>query len=159
MKYAVNASVSRRKNKAEKALIVSSVKTYLGHLESAAGIAGIIKTVLSIASQLIPKHLHFKTLNPAISLEGLNAAIPLEGMTWPKTSTPKRAGVSSFGFSGINAHVILEEAPQDYVSQRQGLPAIQFNRQAVLASTQKANLTLFRQSHIASALGCPRLFK
>jgi acyl transferase domain-containing protein/NADPH-dependent curcumin reductase CurA/acyl carrier protein len=100
-----------RTNKDDKTLIVSSVKTYLGHLESAAGVAGIIKTVLSMNHDWIPKHLHLNHLNPAISLEELHGMIPVEGIQWPKTGKPKRAGVSSFGFSGINAHVVIEEAP------------------------------------------------
>jgi len=99
-----------RKNKAEKTLVISSTKPYLGHLESAAGIAGIIRTILSMKHHWIPEHLHFKTLNPAISLIEMGASIPVCGAAWPDTGLPKRASVSSFGFSGINAHVILEEA-------------------------------------------------
>ncbi|MFI4954315.1 MAG: SDR family NAD(P)-dependent oxidoreductase, partial [Gammaproteobacteria bacterium] len=119
-----------RANQQEKALVISSVKTYMGHLESAAGMAGIIRTVLSMRHGWIPKHLHLKHLNPAISLEPLNALIPVEGAHWPQTGQPKRAGVSSFGFSGINAHVILEEAPlQDPRTLREALPKTVFNRQ------------------------------
>jgi len=92
-------------------LVVGSVKTNLGHLEAAAGIAGIIKTVLALKHQYIPPHLHFQNLNP--QLNGWPVTIPVTGLTWERSTDdkPRRAGVSSFGFSGTNIHVILEEAP------------------------------------------------
>jgi acyl transferase domain-containing protein/thioesterase domain-containing protein/acyl carrier protein len=101
-------------NKREQPLIISSVKTYVGHLESAAGIAGIIKTVLSLQNEKIPKHLHLNKVNPKITdLAEIPAVIPTEKITWKKQDNHiRRAGISSFGFSGINAHVILEEAPK-----------------------------------------------
>lgn len=90
--------------------MIGSVKTNIGHLEAAAGIAGIIKAVLALHHAHIPPHLHFETLHP--KLAGLQAIIPTGGMRWePNGSEQRRAGVSSFGFSGTNAHVILEEAP------------------------------------------------
>jgi acyl transferase domain-containing protein/7-keto-8-aminopelargonate synthetase-like enzyme len=90
-------------------LVVGSAKTNIGHLEAAAGIAGVIKTVLALQHGYIPPHLHFNELNP--QLAGWQAVIPSQGMAWAKNDMPRRAGVSSFGFSGTNAHVILEEAP------------------------------------------------
>ena len=93
-------------------LIIGTVKTNIGHLESAAGIAGVIKTVLAMHHRYIPKHLHFKKLNPHINLDAIPAQIPIKGMVWQtKDQQPLRAGVSSFGFSGTNAHIILEGAP------------------------------------------------
>lgn len=92
---------------------VSSVKTNLGHLEAAAGIAGLMKVVLSLWHERIPRHLHFQTLNPHISLRGTPFVIPTQEMPWTATGTPRRAGVSSFGLSGTNAHVITEEAPRE----------------------------------------------
>jgi 8-amino-7-oxononanoate synthase len=93
-------------------LIISTVKTYIGHLEGAAGIAGLIKTVLSLQNEYIPAHRNFKTINPLIKLESIPAIIPTQGLKWHKNAErPRRAGVSSFGFSGTNAHVIIEEAP------------------------------------------------
>jgi polyketide synthase 12 len=91
---------------------LGSVKTNLGHLEGAAGVAGLIKVVLSMEHQTIPPHLHFKKLNPLISLEGTCLAIGSEAVPWPREALPRCAGVSSFGFGGTNAHVVLEEAPR-----------------------------------------------
>jgi acyl transferase domain-containing protein/acyl-CoA synthetase (AMP-forming)/AMP-acid ligase II/acyl carrier protein len=90
-------------------LILGSVKTNIGHLESAAGIAGLIKVVLSLQHGEIPPHLHFQELNPQISLEDLPGVIPSSLMSWPAVDDRRIAGVSSFGISGTNAHVILEE--------------------------------------------------
>ena len=111
-------------------LIVGTVKTNIGHLESAAGIAGLIKTVLAMQHHYIPKHLHFTTLNPHINLEVIPAQIPVAGLEWPShESEPRRAGVSSFGFSGTNAHVILEEAPQDYTPSVQPIAPTEFKKE------------------------------
>ncbi|WP_394834890.1 SDR family NAD(P)-dependent oxidoreductase [Pendulispora rubella] len=91
---------------------LGSVKTNLGHLEAAAGMAGLIKAVLSLEHELVPRHLHFETLNPRMSLEGTPFVIPTEARPWKKTGElPRVAGISSFGLSGMNAHVLVEEAP------------------------------------------------
>ncbi|MFH1539621.1 MAG: aminotransferase class III-fold pyridoxal phosphate-dependent enzyme, partial [bacterium] len=92
---------------------IGSVKTNVGHLESAAGIAGLIKTVLSLRHKEIPANLHFRELNPQIHIEGTPLSIPARGTEWPAGEGPRLAGVSSFGFGGTNAHVILEEAPAE----------------------------------------------
>lgn len=90
---------------------VGSLKANVGHLEGAAGIAGLIKATLAVQRGAIPPQVHFQRLNPHISLEGTPLAIATEGRAWPAGSGPRRAGVSSFGWSGTNAHVVLEEAP------------------------------------------------
>ena len=92
-------------------LMIGSVKTNIGHLESAAGVAGFIKVVLALQNEEIPSHLHFKTPSPHIEWASLPVAVATERRAWPRGARPRRAGVSSFGFSGTNAHVILEEAP------------------------------------------------
>ena len=92
-------------------LVLGSVKTNLGHLESAAGIAGFIKTVLSVQHGYIPRHLHFKRLTPNAVEEASRFRIAAEGMSWPAVRRARRAGVSSFGVSGTNAHVVVEQAP------------------------------------------------
>ncbi|HTN88850.1 MAG TPA: type I polyketide synthase, partial [Sorangium sp.] len=90
---------------------LGSVKTNMGHLEAAAGVAGLIKAVLALRHEAIPKHLHFKALNPRISLEETPFVIPTELVPWPSSAGRRYAAVSSFGISGTNAHVIVEEAP------------------------------------------------
>jgi phthiocerol/phenolphthiocerol synthesis type-I polyketide synthase A len=92
-------------------LVLGSVKTNLGHLESAAGIAGFIKTVLTVQHGYIPRHLHFTELTPN-AVEGASKfTIAADGMHWPAVGRARRAGVSSFGVSGTNAHVVIEQAP------------------------------------------------
>ncbi|WP_424102172.1 type I polyketide synthase [Moorena producens] len=90
---------------------IGSVKTNIGHLEAAAGIAGLIKLVLSLEQGEIPPHLHLKNLNPYIELQNTPIEIPRELQPWSSVEQPLRAGISAFGFGGTNAHVILEEAP------------------------------------------------
>ncbi len=90
---------------------VGSVKTNIGHLEAAAGIAGLIKVVLSLMHDELPAHLHFRELNPYIALDGSQLEILTERRGWPRGAAPRLAGVSSFGFGGTNAHVVLSEAP------------------------------------------------
>ncbi len=92
-------------------LVVGSVKTNIGHLESAAGVAGLIKVVLALENEQIPRNLHFKTLNPHVDWGGMPAEIAVEPRAWPRGERRRLAGVSSFGFSGTNAHLIVEEAP------------------------------------------------
>ena len=92
-------------------LVIGSVKTNFGHLESAAGVAGFIKAVLALQNEEIPSHLHFKTPSPHIEWTRLPIVVATERRAWPRGTRPRRAGVSSFGFSGTNAHAILEEAP------------------------------------------------
>lgn len=92
---------------AEKPLRIGSVKTNIGHLESASGVAGVIKTILSLQHRTIPPHLHFNRLSPHIQTGDTAVDIPTSAVPWESRRT---AGVSSFGFSGTNAHVILEAA-------------------------------------------------
>ncbi len=93
-------------------LLLGSVKTNIGHLEAAAGMAGLIKVVLALGHREIPPHLHFRSLNPHISFGDLAVEIPTMTVPWPPHDGSAIAGVSSFGFSGTNAHLVLEEAPQ-----------------------------------------------
>ncbi|KJX74689.1 type I polyketide synthase [Mycobacterium lepromatosis] len=92
-------------------LVIGSVKTNLGHLEAAAGIAGFIKAVLTVQRGFIPRHLNFRQLTTYASEAASRLNIASEGLEWPTTGRPRRAGVSSFGVSGTNAHVVLEQAP------------------------------------------------
>jgi amino acid adenylation domain-containing protein len=89
---------------------LGSVKTNLGHTDAAAGIAGLLKTVLALKHGEIPPSLHFDTPNPAIDFAGSPFHVASRLEEW-KSDGPRRAGVSSFGIGGTNAHVVLEEAP------------------------------------------------
>jgi phthiocerol/phenolphthiocerol synthesis type-I polyketide synthase E len=91
---------------------IGSVKSNIGHLDVAAGIAGLIKTVLVLKHGVIPPSLHVGETNPAMRIETSPFRISTAATAWPAADTPRRAGVSSFGIGGTNAHVVLEEAPQ-----------------------------------------------
>jgi malonyl CoA-acyl carrier protein transacylase len=91
---------------------IGSIKTNIGHLEAAAGIAGLIKVVLSLEHKEIPPHLHLKQLNPYIKITNTPIQIPTKLQPWQAVKEKRLAGVSSFGFGGTNAHIILEEAPE-----------------------------------------------
>jgi amino acid adenylation domain-containing protein len=92
---------------------IGSVKTNIGHLGIAAGIAGFIKTVLVLKHRLIPPGLHFETPNPKIDFENSPFYVNRELTEWKSNGHPLRAGVSSFGVGGTNAHVVLQEWPED----------------------------------------------
>ena len=97
---------------ADQPLLIGSAKTNIGHLEAAAGVAGVLKVVLALEHQELPKHLNFRTPSPHIPWDKIPVKVVDEGCAWQRSDRPRIAGVSSFGFSGTNAHVILEEAPQ-----------------------------------------------
>src|SRR5581483_4984800 len=89
-------------------LLIGTAKTNLGHLEAAAGIAGLIKTVLAVYRGSIPPNLHFRTPNPHIPFDQLRLKVVDKQQNWPETDQPRRAGISSFGFGGTNAHAVIE---------------------------------------------------
>lgn len=95
----------------ERPLYVGSAKTNIGHLEGAAGIAGFIKTVLSVKYGEIPPNLNFDRPSPDFDWSNAPVAIPTRLLPWPHERLPRRAGVNAFGLSGTNAHVIVENAP------------------------------------------------
>jgi len=140
---ALSEVFSGRKNP----LMIGTVKTNIGHLESASGIAGVIKTVLSLNNEWIPKHLHFNKLNPHIDLSAIPATIPIKGFAYTKSQEKvRRVGVSSFGFSGTNAHLILEEAPQKEDNESKLLSTSDYL--FVLSAKSKASLTGLISSYI-----------
>jgi amino acid adenylation domain-containing protein len=91
-------------------LRIGSVKTNIGHLEAAAGIAGLIKTVLATRNGILPASLHFHKPNPSIPFGELGLDVQRHTTPWPRQGSSRVAGVSGFGFGGTNAHVVLEEA-------------------------------------------------
>jgi phthiocerol/phenolphthiocerol synthesis type-I polyketide synthase E len=90
---------------------LGSVKTNVGHLNTAAGVTGLIKTVLALKNKALPPTLHFQKPNPKIDFAASPFYVNGELTSWIRNGTPRRAGVSSFGIGGTNTHVIVEEAP------------------------------------------------
>ncbi|NJQ97754.1 MAG: polyketide synthase, partial [Hydrococcus sp. CSU_1_8] len=103
-------------------LWLSSVKTNIGHLEAAAGIAGLIKVVLCLQHEEIPPHLHLETLNPHIDFQEMPISIPIQHQSWTQGEKPRLAGVSSFGFGGTNAHIVLEGSRTEARRHREVTP-------------------------------------
>lgn len=95
----------------ESPLLVGSVKTNIGHLEAASGIAAVIKVALAVRHGEIPPHLHLRSPNPLIPWGEIALRVPTEPTPWPAGERPRIAGVSSFGLGGTNAHAVLAEAP------------------------------------------------
>ena len=104
-------AVLMQQRTADQPCVLGAVKTNVGHLESAAGIAGLIKTVLSLHKGEIAPNLNFKKLNPHIALEGTTFVLPTQVQPWPERER-RLAGVSAFGFGGTNVHIIVEAAPE-----------------------------------------------
>lgn len=92
---------------------LGALKSNIGHLEAAAGVAGVVKAVLALQNEKIPGNLHFRSLNPRIDLSGTSLEIAQSAKPWAPGMRTRYAGVSSFGISGTNAHVIIEEAPKN----------------------------------------------
>jgi myxalamid-type polyketide synthase MxaE and MxaD len=126
--------------------VLGALKTNLGHLEAAAGVAGLIKAVLALEHEEIPRNLHFRRLNPRISLEGTPFVIPTESVPWKRGVKPRLAGVSAFGLSGTNAHVILEEAPTVAVTER---PAEASSYLLPISAKSRGALAALAQSYAA----------
>ena len=102
----------------EETCYLGSLKTNIGHLEAAAGIAGLIKAVLCLQNEAIPANLHFQQLNPAIDLSDTKVVIPQQLQPW--STETKHAGVSSFGFGGTNAHAILGQGEMAIEQKEEG---------------------------------------
>jgi myxalamid-type polyketide synthase MxaE and MxaD len=128
-------------------ILLGSAKTNIGHLEAAAGLAGLIKVVLSMQHDAIPPHVHFRAINPHIALGETPFVIPTALTPWPAVER-RYAGVSSFGFGGTNAHVIVEEAPRlpegDATAARDESPS----RLLTLSAPTAAALDAVARTHI-----------
>ncbi|MDC0708728.1 beta-ketoacyl synthase N-terminal-like domain-containing protein [Stigmatella sp. ncwal1] len=107
------SGIFRGRETADKRVVVASAKTNIGHLESAAGIAGLIKLVLMVRDAEIFPHLHLQRTNPNIDLGTLPLQIPTERRPWRTRASRRVGGVSSFGFSGTNAHVLVESVSDE----------------------------------------------
>ena len=107
----------------DRPLLMGSVKTNIGHTESASGAAGLIKVVLSLQHEMLPQSLHFDQPSPHIPWDSLPVRVVDEAIPWQANGRPRRAGVSSFGFTGTNAHVLIEEAPARSGTPPRKMPA------------------------------------
>ncbi|KAF2728283.1 reducing type I polyketide synthase [Polyplosphaeria fusca] len=126
-------------------LYVGALKSNIGHLEGASGIAGVIKTILVLEKGIIPPNANFVNINPRIDPEGLCITLPNKAVPWPAYGL-RRASVNSFGFGGTNAHIILDDALH-YLKDRSLLG----NHQTVLTPTLSENY--FRESSPAVISG------
>lgn len=133
------AQMFRRRSPSDPECYVSSVKANVGHLETAAGMASLIKVLLMMQHEQIPPQLHFERLNPHIQLDGSRLAIPREVVPWAEGDGPRIAGISAFGFGGTNAHLLLQQATP---TQRASPPAPQnasFVPERVPSASQQAS--------------------
>ena len=122
----------------ENSVVLGGVKSNLGHLDAAAGVAGLIKAALSLSHKQIPPTVHFETFNPDLQMENSPFWVNTETIPFEGKEGPRRAGVTALGLGGTNAHVILEEAPPSEVKER-----IQ-KRSRVFALSAKSNDSLVR---------------
>ncbi|MCW8128217.1 type I polyketide synthase [Microbulbifer halophilus] len=119
-------------------LLIGSVKTNIGHLEAGAGIAGLLKVVLSLEKGVVPASLHFRKPNHRVPWEQTQLEVCAQTQPWPDRGRARRAGVTSFGFGGTNAHVIVEEAPN-----------VPENTQAVSVTAEQALLLVSAKTETA----------
>lgn len=135
--------------------VLGSVKTNIGHLGAAAGIAGLIKTVLALKHGQLPPSLHFEVPNPQIDFAYSPFSVNTSIRSWPGVATPRRAGISSFDDEGANVHVILEQAPPDmdidaesgYTSKRHSQLLMLSARSLSALETASTNLAIYLKQH------------
>ncbi|WP_378733236.1 amino acid adenylation domain-containing protein [Nocardia brasiliensis] len=116
------AEVFGGSHSAEEPLWVGSAKSNLGHTQAAAGLAGVMKAVLAMQHDMLPRTLHVTEPTPAVDWESAQMALVQQEQPWLPKDRPRRAGVSSFGIGGTNAHVIVEEPPKRVVEERPSAP-------------------------------------
>jgi acyl transferase domain-containing protein/acyl carrier protein len=155
IEIAALTQVFRRKTGRRGFCGIGSVKSNIGHLDAAAGVAGLIKTALALKRKVLPPSLHFKSANPQIDFATSPFYVCQRAEPWVEGATPRRAGVSAFGIGGTNAHLVLEEAPPVRMASPSRSPSL------LLLSAQTAsaldaiqsNLALFLRNHPELEIG------
>ncbi len=140
------AAVFGQGRPADRPVSIGSVKTNIGHLQSAAGVAGLIKTVLILQHGQIPPHINLKRLSPYIPWQELPVVVPTQMTRWPDGYAARIAGVTSLGFSGTNAHVIVERAPEP--SRRETEPEGRPLHVLTVSARSEATLDALRDSYV-----------
>ena len=140
-------NLERKSNKQSSVCWVGSAKTNLGHLEAAAGMGGLIKTVLALQKETIPPLVNFQQLNPIINIDQTRLKIPTESIPWPVSSQPRFAGISSFGFGGTNAHLVISDFTNSELRTQESELASE-NLKSILERNQHL-LTLSAKSEVA----------
>ncbi|QNM94655.1 type I polyketide synthase [Chitinimonas koreensis] len=129
--------------------LIGSLKSNLGHLDAAAGVAGLIKAVLTVERGIVPASLHVEQPNALLAAGGSRFALATATVAWPDDGRPRRAGVSSFGIGGTNAHCIVEQPPRPAGPERQ---ASEPREQLLLLSALDAAALERQRSRLAAAL-------
>ncbi|MEO1671974.1 MAG: beta-ketoacyl synthase N-terminal-like domain-containing protein [Cyanobacteria bacterium J06631_2] len=129
-------------------LVLGAVKTNIGHLESAAGIASLIKTVLALENNLIPSNLHLKQANTKVDWQHLPFKLPDQAIAWEKKAELRTAGISSFGFSGTNAHLLVQEADTSAQKKQDQLRNLQSLYLFTLSARSKKALKQLATKHL-----------
>ena len=147
---ALNRAFGARASRKRRSCAIGSLKTNVGHLDAAAGVAGVVKTVQALKHRLLPPSLHFERPNPQIDFEAGPFYVNDRLAPWEvPAGTPRRAGVSSFGIGGTNAHVVLEEPPAQEASggSREAQLLVMSAKTASALDAITANLGAFLSSH------------
>ncbi|MEU7649992.1 type I polyketide synthase [Streptomyces huasconensis] len=129
---------------------LGSAKAGIGHLDAAAGVAGLIRAALAVRDGVIPPSPYFEKPNPLLELDDSPFYVPVKSTVWPTGDTPRRAAVSSFGVGGTNAHVVLEQAP----AEAAGTPSPRGRELLVLSAVDEDALERWRL-RVADALDLP----
>ncbi len=136
----LSQALARHRSDDAEPLVIGSAKSNIGHLEAAAGVAGVIKTALALKKQKIPPSIHFREAPESLDLDALRLEVPTELRNWPAHSGRAMAAVNAFGYGGTNAHVLLAEAPL-----LKPIPAAEPLRPLVIPVSARSDESLTRQ--------------
>ena len=155
IEIAALSQVFRARTQKKRFCAIGSVKSNIGHLDTAAGVASLIKTVLALENKVVPPSLNFRQPNPKIDFANSPFYVNTKLTPWPANGQPRRAGVSCFGIGGTNAHMVLEEAPPTGLSSRlRPSCVLKLSAQSHSAlETMTSNLAAYLAAHLDTDLG------